>query len=61
MYQLIIWDPNYEKISRNRRSFINKIIDDTAVRKEEMGRIMDGRNAWKNGWPKIFISERPDK
>lgn len=37
MHQLIIWDPNYEEISRGRkaRNFVDQFIGDIGIRNEK--------------------------
>lgn len=50
VHQLILGDPNYGKRSKCRplRIFIDQLLDDIGIKKEEMDRAMNDRNEWKD-------------
>lgn len=49
-HQLLLWEPTHGKRSRGRprRTYVDQLMDDTGLRKEELPKAMEDRDYWKD-------------
>ena len=49
-HQLLLWEPTYGKRARGRprRTFIDQLVDDTELQKEDIANAMNDREYWKS-------------
>ena len=49
-HQLLLWEPTHGKRDRGipRRTFIDQLVDDTELQKEDLANAMNDREYWKS-------------
>ena len=49
-HQLLLWEPTHGKgaCGRPRRTFIDQLVDDTELQKEDLANAMNDREYWKS-------------
>ena len=50
IHKVLLWEPSHGKRNRGRpaRTFIDQLIDDTGMRKEDLPTVMEDRNVWRS-------------